>query len=127
MTALLAALLALQAPIAAGGADVLAAWSVETLADTEAAAKRGDKIAQYELGRRYEEGDGVDRDLERALRWYTRAAKSTASETSVYSGPVGSERHGRAIGIRNPNYRVGLPAAAFRADAVRQMLKDEHR
>ncbi|MXO65951.1 SEL1-like repeat protein [Altericroceibacterium endophyticum] len=123
MTIVLGTLLALQAPSVVSGDAALATWCTESLADTEAAARRGDKHAQYELGRRYEEGDGVDRDLKLALRWYTRASKSSESQTYVYSGPVGSERHGRAIKVRNPAYRVGVPAAAFRADAIRRILK----
>jgi TPR repeat protein len=43
-------------------------WQTRTLAD------QGDAVAQYELGRRLESGDGVPRNLESARRWYMRSA-----------------------------------------------------
>jgi TPR repeat protein len=43
-------------------------WKTRSLAD------QGDAVAQYEMGRRFEMGDGLPRNLESAHRWYTRAA-----------------------------------------------------
>lgn len=123
MTIIAGILLALQVPSAMAGDANLAIWSDGSLQAILAAAKRGDKYAQYELGRRYEEGDGVNQDLALALRWYMRASKSEETQIFVYSGPVGSERHGRAIKVLKPGNRVGLPAAAFRIDALRQLLR----
>ena len=37
-------------------------------------AEAGDADAQYALGCRYYEGDGVERDYAEALRWYRKAA-----------------------------------------------------
>jgi len=37
-------------------------------------ATRGDAFAQRCLGQCYENGEGVPRDLEKALRWYSSAA-----------------------------------------------------
>ncbi|NQV20237.1 MAG: sel1 repeat family protein [Rhodospirillales bacterium] len=42
---------------------------------SKALAEQGDATAQYEMGRRFEMGDGVPRDLERARNWYLKAAK----------------------------------------------------
>ena len=39
------------------------------------AARQGDAAAYYRLGRAFHLGDGVDKDLVEALRWYLRAAK----------------------------------------------------
>jgi TonB family protein len=39
------------------------------------AAAKGNAPAQYALGRRYETGDGVEKDLDQAMQWYDLAAK----------------------------------------------------
>ena len=39
------------------------------------AAEQGNADAQYGLGCCYEEGHGVDKDLNEALKWYRKAAK----------------------------------------------------
>jgi TonB family protein len=38
------------------------------------AAEQGQAMAQYRLGASYENGNGVDVDIEEALRWYEKAA-----------------------------------------------------
>lgn len=48
--------------------------SAEPFWKSKARAERGDPTAQYEMGRRYEMGDGVPRELEKARRWYLKAA-----------------------------------------------------
>jgi TonB family protein len=45
------------------------------LAVLRAAAERGHPHAQYQLGMRYEQGDGVPADRDEAMRWYKAAAK----------------------------------------------------
>lgn len=45
------------------------------LAVLRAAAAKGHAAAQYALGRRYETGDGVEKDLGQAMQWYELAAK----------------------------------------------------
>ena len=40
----------------------------------KSAAERGAAAAQFELGRRYEKGSGVEANLEEAMRWYEKAA-----------------------------------------------------
>jgi TPR repeat protein len=39
------------------------------------AAEQGDAEAQWELGRRYEHGTGVDQDQTEAVKWYRKAAE----------------------------------------------------
>jgi TPR repeat protein len=39
------------------------------------AAKKGDAMAQRNLGFCYENGTGVQQDLEKAVEWYTKAAE----------------------------------------------------
>ena len=118
-----AILLAMQSPSALGTNAASTSWRNDSLSDTTRGARRGDKRAQFELGRRYEYGDGVERNLRLALRWYSRAARTSSVQTYVYSGPIGSERHGRAIPVGVPTSAVGIPAAALRAHTIRQTLK----
>jgi uncharacterized protein len=40
-----------------------------------ARAKAGDPVAQNRLGEKFENGDGVERDLAEAARWYRLAAE----------------------------------------------------
>lgn len=44
-------------------------WRSKNLAD------KGDPVAQYHMGRRYELGDGVVRNVEKAHNWYLKAAR----------------------------------------------------
>jgi len=39
------------------------------------AAEQGEAIAQYNLGRCYTNGGGVEKDLQKAVYWYTKAAE----------------------------------------------------
>lgn len=79
-----------DAAFAAKGGDAAAAYRLSLLlmktARTEAgreralaalrdAAERGHPHAQYQLGLRYERGDGVAADRDEAMRWYEAAAK----------------------------------------------------
>lgn len=41
---------------------------------THPTAEHGNRMAQYNLGRCYEEGVGVDKDLDQAMMWYRKAA-----------------------------------------------------
>jgi len=57
----------------------------EMIALYERAAASGDVVAQFNLGRCHENGDGVPRDLKKALYWYTMAAaqRNTEAEQAV--------------------------------------------
>jgi FOG: TPR repeat, SEL1 subfamily len=55
------------------GDDVVTAASTP-FAQDQAAAASGDVEAMYRLGRRYESGDGVAKDLRKAYFWYDKAA-----------------------------------------------------
>jgi hypothetical protein len=83
-------------------------------------ASTGDKQAQLALGIRYETGDGVARDLDRAEQLYARAARTEARPRYVYSPPVGKEGQGRVIPVSSAGVRPGLPEAARRLDALRR-------
>ena len=50
------------------------------------AAERGDAAAQFDLGRSYELGTGVPKDLEQAAQWYRKAAEQGHSEAQFKLG-----------------------------------------
>lgn len=83
-------------------------FSERNYEDLEKIARKGQKQAQLELGRRYEEGVGVERDICKAVKWYKLAAQDSVHRNLVYSGPVGSERYGRAIEVGPPTIENGL-------------------
>ncbi len=43
-----------------------------SLLATRKAAENGDPSAQFDMGYRYETGDGVPKDMAEAIRWYKR-------------------------------------------------------
>src|SRR6056300_1298156 len=47
----------------------------EELRRLELAAEQGDAEAQFNLGRRYDNGEGVTRDNRTAVKWYSLAAE----------------------------------------------------
>lgn len=89
-------------------------WTITNLHNLQKAASKGVKPAQFELGRRYEEGTGVERDISKARKWYKKAARDSVGRNFVYSGPVGNEQLGRAIEVGQPKVQPGMPAAALR-------------
>tara|TARA_R110001606_G_scaffold12369_2_gene54056 strand:+ start:25266 stop:25559 length:294 start_codon:yes stop_codon:yes gene_type:complete len=62
-------------------------------------AQRGSRKAQLELGIRFEEGRGVERDLNKARKVYAKAASHCGGTIWVYSPPVGNGTKGRAIAV----------------------------
>ena len=49
-------------------------------------AEGGDPSAQYQLGWCHENGEGVERDLESAFRWYRRAARQGHPRAQYHYG-----------------------------------------
>jgi TPR repeat protein len=43
--------------------------------EVKAKAKAGDAESQFELGRRFDKGEGLRRDLVEAVKWYRKAAE----------------------------------------------------
>lgn len=80
----------------------------------ECRASTGDKLAAFELGQRYELGDGVKRDPRRAAKLYKQAATFTSGTTYVYSPPVGKGGRGTVIPVRTGPDRPGLAEAKYR-------------
>ncbi|MCG8504605.1 MAG: sel1 repeat family protein [Sphingomonadales bacterium] len=83
------------------------------LAELKTQACGGSKLAQYELARAHETGDGIAADPARAVAWYRAAAETVGGTTYVYSPPVGSETYGRVIPVTTGPARPGLAAAQY--------------
>lgn len=103
---------------------------VSTRADREVralalASRAGDKAAQAELGRRFEDGGGVPVDLDRACRLYEGAARTTGGTIYVYQPPVGKAA-GRVVPITTP-VSPGVPVAAERLATLRYRVSSEER
>ena len=58
----------------AARADDKMTGALEGMAALKQAADGGDAFAQFEIGRRFSDGDGVPQDAARAAAWYERAA-----------------------------------------------------
>ena len=77
-------------------------------------ARSGDKQAQLELGIAFEEGVGIERDLEKARALYRLAATDSSGQIWVYSPSVGNDTSGRVIPISVGPKLDGLPEAKRR-------------
>lgn len=94
-------------PLTDGSGDL----ALRSLAQSAAA---GDKQAQLDLGIRYEEGNGVERDLRIAKKLYQLAATDSGGTLWVYSPPVGNGTSGRVIPMRSSHKNFGLIEAKSR-------------
>lgn len=60
-------------------------------------AQGGDAVAQYMLGRLYEEGRGVDRDLVQAYAWYDLAATAGYSDAATARNRLANQLSGTQV------------------------------
>ncbi len=51
-------------------------------------AKKGDAIAQTELGKKYLFGRGVEQDIDKSNKWFREAAKQDSAEAQYYLGVI---------------------------------------
>jgi hypothetical protein len=77
-------------------------------------ALSGDKQAQLDLGIRFEEGLGVERDLRKAKKLYLSAASDSGGTIWVYSPPVRNGTSGRVIPVASEPLKRGLQEAKLR-------------
>lgn len=77
-------------------------------------ADQGVQAAQLTLAKRYEAGDGVPRDIKRAVTLYERASAAAAASTAVYAPAVRVGGHGQVLFLSNPGASPGLPEAQYR-------------
>ncbi len=104
-------------PSSYAGIDLQAVPAGKEAGEIQSLARRaqaGDKYAQLELGIRYEEGDGVERNLTRAKKLYKAAASDDGGKIWVYSPPVGNGTSGRVIPVDAGPKRYGLAEAKVR-------------
>ena len=47
-------------------------------------AESGDAASQYQLGRLYDEGDGIDENNEKAVEWYRKSAEQGYAKAQGY-------------------------------------------
>lgn len=104
-------------------APPLQAGAGAEITSLQCAAAAGDKGAQLALGIRYEEGDGVPRDLNRAEQLYRRAARADRSGLYVYVPPAGGQRYGRVVKMGEPKSTPGLAEARIRFERLRAKRK----
>ncbi len=88
------------------------------LPDLGRMAQGGNKHAQLELGIRFEEGRGVERDLGMAKKLYRLAASDSGGRIWVYSPPVGNGTKGQVIPVGMGPRRFGLVVAQERLKRV---------
>src|SRR5689334_19108848 len=55
----------------------------ECIDSLEKSAENGDKIAMFNLANRYRDGEGTEKNLEKAFHWYQKAAEN-GEEKSMY-------------------------------------------
>ncbi len=88
------------------------------LPDLARMAQGGSKLAQLELGIRFEEGRGVAQDLSKAKELYAKAASASGGTIWVYSPPVGNGTKGRVIPVNAGPKLAGLVEAKRRLERV---------
>ncbi|EGO62369.1 tetratricopeptide repeat protein [Acetonema longum] len=59
-----------------------------SVSDLRQAADKGDAAAQYKLGIAYEEGNGVEKDLAEAIKWWKLSAEQGDSDAQHMMGNV---------------------------------------
>ena len=64
----------------------LSPGEAESIRQLRKAANSGDADAQYELGRKYRQGDGVDKNLRQAAEWFRLAANQGHSDAQNILG-----------------------------------------
>jgi TPR repeat protein len=75
-------------------------------------AEQGDREASFRVAVCYAKGDGVDRDIEKAVEWYTKAYWQGYSAACCFIG-----RHVRGCGPDFPNGAPLCKRIVYRGDA----------
>ncbi|HGH1055220.1 TPA: tetratricopeptide repeat protein [Salmonella enterica] len=69
------------------------AYAETSLDELQQQADRGDMNAQFQLGRKYHIGDGVERDVEKAVFWYQKAAAQGSAKATNNLGVLYEHGH----------------------------------
>lgn len=82
-------------------------------------AQAGNKQAQLDLGIRFEQGLGVERDLSKAKELYRQAASDSGGTIWVYTPPVGNGTNGRVVPVNSGLKQKGIAEASRRLSAIK--------
>lgn len=85
-----------------------------SVADLQCGATRGIQAAQVELAKRYESGEGISRNIERAIALYELASSAVPPTTAIYSPPVKLGGSGQVLFLNNSNAGPGSAEAQYR-------------
>ncbi len=102
--------------VTTAGALKMVSCNLLPVSQLAALAWRNDKHAALELGIRFEEGQGVPRDLDKARALYRVAAATTGGPMFVYAPGVGNAP-ATVVPVSQP-YDYGLPEASKRLTAL---------
>jgi hypothetical protein len=111
---------ACAAPSSYMGISLNPATADSTLQRQAHRAMSGDKRAQLDLGIRFEEGSGIERDLNKAKKLYRQAATDSGGTIWVYSPPVGNGTSGRVIPVNAGARQIGLAEAKRRLEGLKR-------
>jgi len=117
LTSCLSALAACAVPTDYVGISLVPGDADPEIQSLARSAQAGSKHAELELGIRYEEGDGLPVDLDRARALYKSAAPDTGGTIWVYSPPVGSSP-GQVIPVDTGPKQLGLVEAKKRLEEI---------
>ena len=78
-------------------------WLKRAVNNFRAAAARGDAEAQIQLGKFYEIGYGVNRDLAEAMKWYRKANEQGHPEAAFFIGVL----YANGLGVK-PNHEEAM-------------------
>lgn len=86
-------------------------------------ARAGSKEAQFELGMRFEAGDGVPQNRARAIRLFKQAAKDSGGAVWIYVPSPGNGAPSRVIPVDTGSRQMGLREARKKLETVDQRQK----
>ena len=102
------------------GISLAAGQANPELQHLAARARAGDKQAQLELGIKFEDGHGLERDIEKARNLYRLAASDSGGPTWIYVPPTVKGRQGRVIPVTRGGKAFGLDEAKARLELLEQ-------
>jgi uncharacterized protein len=106
------------------------AWA-QTATDLRARAEKGDAEAQYDLGFKYDFGDGLPKDREQAIEWYRKAAEQGHARAqyrlgwSYQFGEATFRDLSQAVGWYLKAAEQGEPRAEFSLGIISQAEDDQ--
>ncbi|TCM07474.1 Sel1 repeat-containing protein [Sphingomonas sp. PP-CC-3G-468] len=90
------------------------ATHLSSVAELQCGADLGIQNDQLALAKRYEAGEGVPRDIKRAIALYELASTSVQPNTAIYSPPVKAGGNGQMLFLSNSIVGPGSAEAQYR-------------